>query len=75
MAPSALLRLLRERNVVVKDRTVSDAVARSMAKEYDAGATMRELESKYGRSHGAVYRALHRADVETRGTGRRRKSA
>jgi len=37
-----------------------------MAKEYAAGATMREIEATHGLSHGAVLRSLHRGGVETR---------
>ncbi|WP_448812005.1 helix-turn-helix domain-containing protein [Agromyces bauzanensis] len=37
-----------------------------MAKEYEAGSTMRELEAKFGLSHGAVLRALHRKGVDMR---------
>ncbi|WP_460530350.1 helix-turn-helix domain-containing protein [Humibacter ginsengiterrae] len=75
VAPSALIRLLRERNVVVKKRMVTDEDALGMAKDYEAGATMRELEAKYGLSHGAVYRALHRVGVEMRESAPRRRSA
>jgi len=73
VATSALIRLLRENNVVVRKRKVTDAETRRMAKDYEAGATMRELEAKYGLSHGAVSRALHRSGVKTRASAPRRK--
>lgn len=50
VAPSAITRLLRENNVVVKNRKVTDAEARRMADEYEAGATMRDLEKRHGLS-------------------------
>lgn len=55
VAPSALIRMLREQNVDVKTRKVSATEARAMKREYEAGATMTELEKKYGRSHGTVF--------------------
>lgn len=66
VAASALVRLLRENNVVVKKRKVTGVEARRMAKEYEAGATMREIEAKHQVSHGAVLRALHREGVTMR---------
>lgn len=74
VSASALIRLLRENNVVVKKRKVTDAEARRMANDYEAGSTMRELESKYGLSHGAVLRALHRVGAEMRARAPRRRS-
>ncbi|MGS0560532.1 helix-turn-helix domain-containing protein [Microbacterium aurugineum] len=73
VAASALIRLLRENNVVVRKRKVTDAEARQMAKEYGAGATMRELEARFELSHGAVLRSLHRSGVVTRASAPRRK--
>lgn len=63
---SALTRMLRAEDAVIAKRTVSDEEAASMAKEYEAGATIRELEAKHGLSHGAVLRSLHRSGVEMR---------
>lgn len=74
VAPSAITRLLRENNVVVKKRKVTDAEARRMAKDYDAGATTRELQAKYNLSHGAVSRALHRVGTTMRVSAPRRKT-
>lgn len=66
VAASALIRLLRENNVVVRRREVADDEAHAMAHDYETGATMADLEDKYRLSHGAVYRALHRVGVKTR---------
>lgn len=74
VAGSALVRLLREKGVVVKKTRVSLEKATRMAKQYEAGATMRELEARYKLSHGAVYRALHRVGVEMRESKPRRKN-
>ncbi|WP_156156741.1 helix-turn-helix domain-containing protein [Microbacterium azadirachtae] len=74
VAPSAVTRLLRENNVVVKKRTVTEAEARRIAKEYEAGATMRDIEKNHGLSHGAVSRTLHRVGVEMRASAPRRKA-
>ena len=74
VAPSALIRQLRESHVVVKKRLVPDDVAKTMAEDYQVGATMRELETKYGLSHGAVLRALHHLGVQMRAKAPRRKS-
>lgn len=73
VAASALIRLLRENNVVVRRRKVRDKEARAMARDYEAGATMVELEDKYRLSHSAVYRALHRIGVETRASAPRKR--
>ncbi|GAB2513302.1 hypothetical protein GCM10027267_07420 [Paramicrobacterium agarici] len=66
VANSALTRMLRAQGTTVTKRKVNDATARQMAAEYEAGATMRELEMKFGLSHGAVHRALHRVGIEPR---------
>ncbi|TQO21454.1 hypothetical protein FB385_0256 [Paramicrobacterium agarici] len=66
VASSALTRILRTQGASIAKRKVSDATARQMAKEYEAGATMREIEAKFGLSHGVVYRALHRVGIEAR---------
>jgi lambda repressor-like predicted transcriptional regulator len=73
VAPSALLRLLRERNVVVRQQVVTSEQDQTMARDYGAGMTMAELEEKHGLSHGAVLRALHRMGVEMRAKAPRRK--
>jgi len=66
VAPSALIRLLRQHGVVVRKDGVSTEQARQLAKEYEAGATMAELEAKYKLSHSTVYRALHRVGISAR---------
>jgi hypothetical protein len=55
VAPSALLRLLRERNVVVRRQVVTPDQEETMARDYEAGMTMAELEEKRGLSHGARF--------------------
>lgn len=72
VAASALIRLLRENNVVVRRRRITDNEARAMARDYEAGTTMADLEDKYRLSHGTVYRALHRVGVETRASAPRK---
>lgn len=74
IAPSALLRLLREQNVVVRRQVVSVELEQMMAQEYEAGLTVAELKDKHGISHGAVLRALHRAGVEMRAKAPRKRS-
>jgi hypothetical protein len=66
VANSALTRMLRDHGVEISRRKVTENEVTAMATEYDAGATMAELEKKYELSHGAVYRALRRAGVQTR---------
>lgn len=73
VAPSALVRLLRSRNVVVRKRVVTDDETQELAREYEGGATMADLERKHGLSHGAVFRALHRAEVAMRESAPRRR--
>lgn len=68
VANSALTRMLREQGVEVSKRKVSDDEATVLAAEYNAGATMAELEKRYGLSHGAVYRTLHRPGIRIRTT-------
>ncbi len=73
VAPSALVRLLREQSVVVRKRVVDLDETQKLARLYEAGATMAELEEQFGLSHGAVHRALRRAGVVTRPSAPRRK--
>ena len=74
VATSALIRLLRERNIVVRRQTITPKQAELMAREYEAGKTMAELEKQHGISHRAVLRALHRSGVEMRAKTPRKKS-
>ncbi|MFK4728279.1 hypothetical protein ROT00_01190 [Agromyces mediolanus] len=74
VANSALTRMLREEGVVISKRKVSDDDAAAMAREYEAGATMAELEKRYELSHGAVLRALHRSGAKMRASAPRRKN-
>jgi hypothetical protein len=71
VAPSALLNLMRERNITVRKHGVSKELAARLATEYAAGSTVAELEAKHGLSHGAVMRALKSAGAVMRPTGRR----
>lgn len=66
VAPSALVRLLRENNVVVRRKVVSPETKALLVKEYEEGATVAELEGRHQLSHGSVLRALHKAGVEMR---------
>ena len=75
VAPSALIRLLRERNVVVRRQVVTAEVEQALAQGYEAGMTVAELKDKHELSHGAVLRALHRAGVEMRAKAPRKKLA
>lgn len=75
IATSALLRLFRERKVVVRPRFVTPEQDKQLARDYTAGMTLVELEAKHGLSHNAVLRALRRGAVEMRGQGRRKTSA
>jgi hypothetical protein len=74
VAPSALLRLLAGKGVVVRKHGLTPEQDATLAREYEAGATMAELEEKHQLSHGAVIRALRRAGVTTRPVGRKRKA-
>ncbi len=60
VAPSALLRLMRERSVVVRTNRVSPELVATLVAEHQAGTSMAKLEAKFRLSHGAVFRALHR---------------
>ena len=64
VANSALNRMLRPQSVEISKRKVSVEEAAGMAKEYEAGATVREIETTHDLSHGAVLRSLHRCGVE-----------
>lgn len=70
VSTSALLRLLRENNVVVREPGVSDELKATLAREYEEGASVGVLEKRHKLSHGAVLRALHGAGVKMRGRGR-----
>lgn len=75
VANSALTRMLRDEGVAISRRKVSDDEAAAMARQYEAGNTVAELEKKYRLSHGAVLRSLHRSAVEMRPSAPRSKSA
>lgn len=66
VAPSALLRLLREQNVVVRKHGLTPEQDAMLAMEYKAGATMADLEKKHQFSHEAVYRAWRRMKAAIR---------
>lgn len=70
VAPSALLRLLVSKQVVIRKHGLTPEQDAMLAKEYEAGATMAELEKKHQLSHGAVSRALHRGGAKMRAAGR-----
>lgn len=73
VANSALTRMLREEGVVIQKRKVSVEDEAVLAREYEAGATIAELEARHRLSHGAVLRALHRKGVEMRAKAPRKK--
>ena len=75
VASSALLRLLREKNVVIRRQVITPEQEGLMARDYEDGMTVAELREKHGVSHGAVLRALHHAGVEMRAKAPRRKGA
>lgn len=69
VANSAPTRMLRTQGVTIRKQQVRDASARRLAKEYEAGATMCELEAKHGLSHCAILRSLQKSGVEMRARG------
>jgi hypothetical protein len=71
VAPSALLRLLSEKKVVVRKHGLTPQQDAALAREYEAGSSMAELEKKHQLSHSTVSRALHRSGAEIRNRGRR----
>ncbi|MHA3723015.1 hypothetical protein ACXR2T_03970 [Leucobacter sp. HY1910] len=73
VATSALTRLLRENSVVVRRKVVTPEIKAILAREYEAGATVAELEDQHQLSHGSVLRALHGAGVEMRAKAPRSK--
>lgn len=73
VANSALTRMLRAEGVTIRKRAVSDEQAAAMAKEYEAGATMREIEARHGLSHGAVMRSLQLSKVQMRAPAPRKR--
>jgi hypothetical protein len=64
--------MLKAEGVQIQKRKVSECEAATLATDYRAGATMRDLEAKYSLSHGVVLRALHREGVEMRAKAPRR---
>ncbi|GAA2462169.1 transposase [Agromyces soli] len=62
VAPSALLRFLRQQHAAIRQSGVTDKHAQRLISEHAAGATLAELERRHHLSHGAVFRALHRFD-------------
>ena len=72
VSTSALVRLLRAQGVELKISRVTDLQRRQLVLEYEAGATMVELEAKHSLSHNTVLRALHRGGAKLRSRGRQR---
>lgn len=66
VAPSALVRLLRESSVVMRRKVISSETKALLVKGYEEGATIAELEDRHHLSHGSVLRALHKAGVQMR---------
>lgn len=66
VAATALTRLLRTQGATIRRQRVSEVMERRLAEEYEASATMCELEAKHGLSHGAVLRSLKRSGVKMR---------
>jgi hypothetical protein len=66
--------MFRDQGVEVSRRKVTADEAEAMAREYEAGATMAELEKKCQLSHGAVLRSLHRSAVDMRPSAPRSKN-
>lgn len=75
VANSALTRMLRAQGVTIQKRKVSIEDEQALARAYEAGHTIAELEKQFKLSHGAVIRALHRAGVEMRAKAPRKKQA
>lgn len=73
VANSALTRMLREEGVKIQRRKVSAEDEQALARAYEAGSTIAELEKRHKLSHGAVLRALHRAGVEMRAKAPRKR--
>lgn len=71
VAPSALLKLMRQMGVVVRTKGVPDSVADALAYEYQARVTVAVLEKRFNLSHGAVLRTLKRQGSVMRPTCRR----
>ncbi|WP_222846068.1 helix-turn-helix domain-containing protein [Microbacterium testaceum] len=74
VANSALTRMLREHGVGISKRKVSEEEAAELAKGYEAGATIRELQRRHELSQGAVARALRRAGVAMRPSAPRQRT-
>ncbi len=72
VANSALTRMLREQGVTIRKAKVSAEDEQALARAYEAGSTIADLEKSFKLSHGAVLRALHRAGVEMRAKAPRR---
>ena len=74
VANSALTRMLREEGVTIRKSRVSAEDEQVLARAYEAGNTIAELEKQFKLSHGAVIRALHRAGVQMRAKAPRRQT-
>ena len=69
IARSALVNMLRSRNVVVRRRALTDEQIERLRHAYEAGATIAALEADSGVPHGTIQRALKGAGVEMRPRG------
>lgn len=66
VAASTLVRLLRENSVVVTRKVITPEQRARLTREYEAGATVAELEDRHYLSHRSVLRALHKAGAQMR---------
>lgn len=69
VARSALVNLLRSRNIVVRRRALTEKQIKGLRRAYEAGATIAALETETGVPHGTIQRALKSAGVEMRPRG------
>ena len=69
VSKTALLALLRQNNVVVRRRALTDDQIADLAQRYEAGKTIAALEAETGIPHASIQRALKRAGVQLRPRG------
>ena len=55
--------MLREHGAAIRQRRVGKEEDLVMAREYETGATIAELERRFGLSHGAVLRSCIEAEL------------
>ncbi|MFV4913874.1 helix-turn-helix domain-containing protein [Microbacterium lacticum] len=69
IARNSVLNILRDNSVVVRRQPPSSEQQIRLTREYESGATIAELVTRYGHSYGAIRRVLKDSEIQMRARG------